>query len=127
MRDALELWLNEHPEILLAVLFGSYAAGREHASSDVDLAVATAAPLSVDERVALHLSLSRALDREVDVVDLHTAHGLILIEALQGEWLRRGDVKLLTRIATRHVYEQADFAPLLERAHRQRRQHAFYK
>ncbi len=127
MRTALELWLNERPEILLAVLFGSFASGREHAQSDVDLAIGAAGPLSIDERVALHLSLSRALDREVDIVDLHTAHGLILGEALQGEWLRRSDLNLLTRIATRHVYEQADFAPLLERAHRQRRQNAFYK
>lgn len=62
-----------HPEIELAVLFGSRARDKARANSDVDLAVRGAA-----DRLHLAAELSLSLGTEVDVVDLDT-HDLILV------------------------------------------------
>lgn len=64
-------------DVHVAVLFGSQARGRTHATSDIDLAVQGEGL----DLLALARDLSLATDREVDVVNLNRV-GYPLIESI---------------------------------------------
>lgn len=69
--------LSSHPDVRLALLFGSHARGTAGPDSDVDVAVlAPGADL-----LSLAGSLSAACDRDVDVISLHDP-GVPLLEEL---------------------------------------------
>lgn len=108
--------LERHPEIRIALLFGSLAAGKGRRDSDLDLAVAAAQPLSADQKTALIAELAQATGRPVDLVDLHTAAGLVLKEALTtGLRLRVTDKALLAELVKKMWFDEADFQPYRRR------------
>jgi len=57
----------------LIYLFGSYAKGTEHASSDIDIAYMSDVVLSDYERFMFAEELASELNRDVDLVDLKLA------------------------------------------------------
>ncbi|MBS4029894.1 MAG: nucleotidyltransferase domain-containing protein [Clostridiales bacterium] len=69
--------LADRPEVRFAYLFGSVASGRDHAGSDVDIAVRFKAGTDVMQRFNFRLALMNelpvVLNRHVDIVDLHSA------------------------------------------------------
>lgn len=65
-------------DIHFVLLFGSHARGTAGPSSDVDVALQASPEV---DRLALARDLSRALDREVDVIDLEAA-GIPLLEEI---------------------------------------------
>jgi predicted nucleotidyltransferase len=65
----LRLLLAKHPEVRVAMLFGSQARGTARDDSDIDLAVD--APEA--ELLSIGADISAALDREVDVIALDDA------------------------------------------------------
>ena len=98
------------PELSLLILYGSWSRGRQHAGSDIDLAVAGAAPLTVERRVELTLALQRTLQMEVDLVDLHTAYGVLLDQILdRGIVVLKRDPSLYAAFLIRRMGERADF------------------
>ncbi len=62
--------LQKHPQIDLAILFGSHAAGRALPTSDLDLAVAANHQLGAREKMALIDDLALAAQCPVDLIDL---------------------------------------------------------
>lgn len=76
IRKASDL-LKQKPHVLFAYLFGSYAAGRPHRSSDIDIAVYLRPDLDKMERFRLRLLLSDLLSDlfgiKVDLIDLAAA------------------------------------------------------
>ena len=58
--------LNTQPGIRLAILFGSLAAGRERADSDLDLAVDAGHRLTAGEKLVLMNKLAERTGRPVD-------------------------------------------------------------
>lgn len=74
----LEAALTAHPDVELAVAFGSVARGEASAGSDVDVAVRGAI-----DRPTLAADLSRTLGVEVDVVDLDTSDLVLLSEIVR--------------------------------------------
>jgi predicted nucleotidyltransferase len=52
--ERIRLVLKKHPQILLAVLFGSLARNAAGVDSDIDLAVSADRPLSAHEKNATH-------------------------------------------------------------------------
>jgi len=113
--------LARHPHIDLAILFGSLAAGTARPDSDLDLAVAGAAPLSPVEKRALIADLAENLGRPVDLIDLATVG-----EPLLGQILRHGRRVLgsderYARLLSRHLFDMADFAPYRSRILAERR------
>jgi predicted nucleotidyltransferase len=98
------------------VLYGSAAQGRLTQDSDVDLAVAGLTPLSLDRRLEIAAALSLALDREVDLVDLNAADGLLLCEALPGRLVFSKDVELYAALMRRMWYFREDMLPLVHRS-----------
>ena len=113
--------LDTQPGIRLAILFGSLAAGRERADSDLDLAVDAGHHLTASEKLALMAELAERTGRPVDLVDLHTVG-----EPLLGQILRHGK-KLLgggtcyANLIRRHLFDQEDFLPYRTRILAERR------
>ncbi|MFK4766393.1 nucleotidyltransferase domain-containing protein [Desulfobaculum sp. SPO524] len=105
--------LAAHPDILLGIVYGSASAGTMRADSDVDVAVLAEAPLSLEARLDIILELSLALGREVDVIDLHTAHGLILRQILtKGAVALKRSTVAYARLMKRMLFDHADMEPM---------------
>jgi predicted nucleotidyltransferase len=115
--------LRQHPNIKLCILFGSAAAGRASANSDLDIAVAAQQPLSGDEYLELMAAFSSATHREIDLLDLLSATGEILKQALsKGVIIQNLDKELCARQISRMLFNQADMMPYHDRILRERRE-----
>ena len=73
-RDAKPLagWFESHPEIELALVFGSVARGDATRSSDIGVAVQMATLLGADDKMQLIADIAAATGRPVDLIDLRT-------------------------------------------------------
>ncbi len=108
--------LDGFPTILVATLFGSAARDRMSPMSDVDIAVAGAAPLGFETRLELTVALSERLHREVDLVDLQSVSGLIMTEALcKGVLVRNTKPETYAELIKKMWYHEADFMPIYRR------------
>ncbi|MEJ5210134.1 MAG: nucleotidyltransferase domain-containing protein [Burkholderiales bacterium] len=103
--------LDAHPEIRLALLFGSLARGRAHWESDLDLAVDAGRPLTPDEHISLIEELGQALGRPVDLIDLYRAGPGLLGEILRSGARVKGTSADQARWAVRYVLDAEDFLP----------------
>lgn len=113
--------LSHHPHVELAILFGSLAVGKARPDSDIDLAVASAAPLDERKKLALITELAKTLGRPVDLIDLAEAG-----EPLLGQILRHGRRILgsdhrYARLLSKHLFDMADFMPYRRRILAERR------
>ncbi|MFO0760366.1 MAG: nucleotidyltransferase domain-containing protein [Byssovorax sp.] len=124
----LRLLLAKHPEVRVAMLFGSEARGTARHDSDIDLAVD--APEA--DLLSIDADISAALDREVDIITLddavltipmmeHLIHdGIIVYERSRGDgallrsgmlatletdrpWFSRMNDAWLARVAARGI------------------------
>ena len=114
--------LSMHPEIRLAVLFGSTATGEERAESDLDLAVEAGMPLSVEARIALIGELAEATGRPVDLIDLRTVGEPLLGQIVVHGKRLMGDDVAYAELIRRHLFDEADFMPYYHRVLAERRQ-----
>jgi predicted nucleotidyltransferase len=104
------------------MLFGSMASGKASADSDLDIAVAADQPLSAAELLQLTEEFSTATNRDIDLVDLAAATGLISQQALStGIILQNVDKDLYARMISRMLFNQADMMPYHDRILRERR------
>ena len=130
--------LTRRPEVLVAYVFGSLAQiVRPRAAevprlpdrqrppgpnSDIDVAVAAAAPMDASFRLALIDDIAMATGRPVDLIDLHAAGPLVLTRALTtGQCVLKRDPTLLARLIQKMWYLNADFMPLVRMIEDQRR------
>jgi uncharacterized protein len=108
--------LARHPSIVIAILFGSLAAGRGRNDSDLDLAVASTTPLSSQTRIQLIEELAVGLGRPVDLIDLAQTHGPLLHQILtKGRLLICSNRTRYADLLLRVVYEEADVMPYYRR------------
>lgn len=116
MNDPLHLaaqCLKEFSKVKIALVYGSFASGKFSAQSDLDLGIAAHTPLDMEDMVKVQTKLSLCTGREVDLIDLNTATGTVLKEALTtGHVLFDQDPVLFARILSRMVTEEADFGRL---------------
>jgi predicted nucleotidyltransferase len=121
-QTAIEQVLTRHPSIVVAILFGSLAAGQSRTDSDLDLAVASTTPLDPQIRIQLIEELAVALGRPVDLIDLAQTHGPILPQILtKGRLLICTDRTRYADLLLRMVYEEADVMPYYRRILAERR------
>ncbi|MGH8413479.1 MAG: type VII toxin-antitoxin system MntA family adenylyltransferase antitoxin [Gammaproteobacteria bacterium] len=113
--------LMEQPDILLATVFGSVAAGTAGVDSDLDVAVLADKPLAAIRKRQLIEMLAKASGRPVDLVDLRTAGVLLLHSALGGKRLVCRDNAIYASMLSRALFDGADFLPYHERLLRERR------
>lgn len=107
------------PQILAAIVFGSYARGAERAESDLDVAVLPSAPLDAAQTIDLIGALASQFGRPIDVIDLFTQHGAIAREAFtKGDLVYCRDRLAYAERMRRMLYDEADFLPILRSADR---------
>lgn len=114
--------LEQHPEISLAYVFGSVANGRAGPDSDVDVAVLAGAPLDAQQRIHLVSDIAVATGRPVDLVDLARVGEPLLGQILKYGVRIKGDASQHAEWMTRHVFNNEDFMPYVERMLAERRQ-----
>jgi predicted nucleotidyltransferase len=113
--------LSEHGSLEMVLLIGSYGTERMRPDSDVDLAVSIGRPMSPEERIHLTQKLAEATHRPIDLIDLETAHGLILKQALRmGKPLTLSRPATFERLLKRMIYEQEDLNPQIQHAKKSR-------
>ncbi len=84
LESLLPALLTQHlPTVHTAYLFGSQARGEALPSSDIDVAVMCAQPLSALERFDAQERLAAELDRDVDLVDLRQASTVLRMQVLR--------------------------------------------
>ena len=113
--------LASFPQLVLALVFGSVAQGRQRADSDLDIAVAADQALTVAEKVDIIAALAQHTGRPVDLVDLK-----VVSEPLLGQIVRHGrrlfgSDAAYGRLISQHLFEQADFMPYRNRVLAERR------
>ena len=113
--------LAQHPEIRLAILFGSLATGRGHHDSDVDLAIDAGQPLEIKAKIALMAQLAECTGRPVDLIDLQTVGEPLLGQILKHGKRLLGEDGLYAELIKRHVFDEADFMPYYRRILKERR------
>lgn len=113
--------LAPHPEIQLAILFGSLATGRGHHDSDVDLAIDAGQPLEIETKIALMEELAEHIGRPVDLIDLRTVGEPLLGQILKHGKRLLGEDSLYAELIKRHVFDEADFMPYYRRILKERR------
>jgi predicted nucleotidyltransferase len=114
--------LEQFPEVKTAYVFGSAAREQLTDRSDIDVAVAAETKLPLETRLTMALQLSKALHREVDLVDLQDVAGEILQQSLcQGLKLLQKDAGLHARLIQRLWFDQADLMPYRRRILAERR------
>jgi uncharacterized protein len=124
LKQAVVEVLGIQPDVVLAILFGSAAAGKERPDSDVDvdIAIDVGRTLTAVERMTLISELAGITGRPIDLVDLHT-----IGEPLLGQIIQHGERILGTdtcyaNLIRKHLFDKADFLPYRERILRERRE-----
>ena len=113
--------LAKHPEIELAIVFGSVARGHAGRDSDVDVAVQLPKQMGVDKKMQLIADIAATTGRPVDLIDLRTVGEPLLGEILKHGQRIRGEAAELVPLMQRHVYAMEDFMPYVERMLEERR------
>ena len=113
--------LARFPMLLLALVFGSVAQGRQRADSDLDIAVAANQALTAGEKMDIIAALAEQTGRPIDLIDLK-----VVAEPLLGQIVRHGRRLLGSdgaygQLISRHLFEQADFMPYRNRILAERR------
>ena len=106
----------------LAIVFGSMASGNARPDSDIDVAVRYKHALDVAQKIALIDALALVTGRAVDVIDLRVAGPIVAREALTGGRRLFGSDEVWAAQVLRTLIDYADFAPLIERTLRERRE-----
>lgn len=114
------------PDISLIILFGSTVTGRLRSDSDINIAIAGDRPFSWDRLQEIRTTLSRKLQREVDLVDLNASKGMIVYQVLtKGRVVVSKNRLLMARLMTDAVYFAADMLPLMTMVFRLRARRFF--
>lgn len=118
---AIQAVLTRFPALLLALVFGSAAQGKQRADSDLDIAVAARQALTADEKMEIIAALVERTGRPVDLIDLR-----VVAEPLLGQIVRHGRRLLGSdgaygQLISQHLFLQADFMPYRNRILAERR------
>ena len=120
--DKLAQRLAREPDLRVAIVFGSVAAGTAGFDSDVDVAVVMERRMRAERREALLQLIEQETGRPVDLVDLRDAGVAVMRAALAGgRVLVCRDPRDLDMLRSKMVTDAEDFLPGLERMLAERR------
>ncbi|MBS3964777.1 MAG: nucleotidyltransferase domain-containing protein [Methylomonas sp.] len=117
----LQAVLQGFPEIVLALVFGSVAAGKATFASDLDIAVAARQALTLEQKIRIIGALAAQTGRPIDLIDLSTVGQPLLGQIVRYGRRLRGSDAAYGQLISRHLLEQADFVPLRNRILAERR------
>lgn len=120
--EKLKTIFSEFSDIKVAILYGSFARGREKQNSDIDIALAGEKKIKIPRLLEIQAKLSKNLNREIDLIDLNIATGTVFKEAMtKGKFILNNSPLLYSEILNRMLFEQADFEPIRNRILEERR------
>ncbi len=122
LKQTLLTVLAAYPHLRLAILFGSLAAGKGRADSDIDLAVDAGRRLTAEEKMRLITDLADKIGRPVDLIDIQTIGEPLLGQVLKHGKRILGSDQHYGELIRKHVFDQADFLPYRNRILAHRRQ-----
>ena len=125
LEELIKAFLSQKESVHLAILFGSYGCGRQTPKSDVDLAIDTGSALTLENRQLLHKELTKLVEREVDLIDLRSVRGTILLEALQGKVLKKNSSDEYATLIKSAIIDKEDFGRIRDRVLKIRRENYF--
>ncbi len=115
--EALRGCLAGRTDLRFVVLFGSFAKGKAHAGSDVDLAIVPVGPFSLSDEGDLAEVVARATGRELDLVRLDRTEDIVLRrEIAHGELVWESEAGAFAVFRARAQVEWLDFEPVYTRA-----------
>lgn len=117
-----EVALARHPDIRLAYVFGSVAAGTAQDGSDVDVAVLCDGPMTAEQQIQLISDIAETTGRAVDLIDLMTVGEPLLGQILQHGVRIIGGSERHAELVFKHILNNEDFMPYVERMLAERRQ-----
>jgi len=108
------------PEIILAILFGSYGTEQQRADSDLDFAVLFNTNVDIYAEMRLLSGLTDLLGIEnIDLVNLNKASIVLQHEALSGKFIYEKDPVITSDYVERVTKYYCDYAPVLNRFDRE--------
>lgn len=113
--------LAHFPSLVLAIVFGSVARGKQRANSGFDIAVAASQALTATEKIALISALAQRTGRPVDLIDLRVAAEPSLGQIVRHGRRLQGSDNAYGQLISRHLFERADFMPYRTRLLAERR------
>jgi len=115
-------WVNKQPSIQLAILFGSFAKGKEQESSDIDIAIELDKPLTIEKKLSLLQSLGEITNRKIDLIDLKTIGEPLLNQIIQHGTMLKGTKANYIELTIKNVNMMQDFTPYIQRTLKDRRE-----
>jgi predicted nucleotidyltransferase len=107
-------FLSQDSDLLLAIVFGSMADGRNRPDSDIDIAIYPRKSLDHRKRQQLSDDIALATGRAVDLIDLTHVDGALLRQILRtGQVVFSKEPGLLGILSERLLDWQQDFEPQL--------------
>lgn len=110
---SLEGYFADQDDVALAILYGSFASGTQSDLSDVDIAVHMAQPAPVERLLDMSAELGAFCHREIDLLDLRGADGVILCQVIPQGIKLKNDPTVFARYNLRAIYYAEDFLPSL--------------
>ena len=105
-----EVYFARLSEVRLALLFGSIAGGQFNEHSDVDIAIDGS--FSLEDLLTMQRDLSILCKREIDIIDLKKAEGIILHRIMTKGLRIKNDAGLFVHYLKKALYYREDFYPL---------------
>ena len=105
----------------LAIVFGSVAKNQAEAESDLDIAINTQIPLSLEEKIEIISALAEATGRPIDLVDLREVGEPLLGQIVQHGQMMIGSPTQKAALLSKHLIDAADFSPYQTRILAERR------
>ena len=108
--------------IELAIVFGSAVTGQLRFESDLDIAVKLRHAMGVEDKMAMISALAEQTGLPIDLIDLYDPPEPLLGQILKhGHRLIGSDIHY-AQLVSRHLVEQADFMPIVNRMLKERRE-----
>ncbi len=109
-------FLADDSDLLLAIIFGSQASGKDRFDSDIDVAVYPSKALDASEQQHIADRIAVVAGRPVDLVDLSTVDGALLRQVLcTGGLLFSKQAGLLGALSERMLDWQENFEPQMQK------------
>ncbi len=120
----IQMWLKHNDEIMLAILFGSYAKGTQTSNSDLDLAIklVSGSSITASKKLDYIEQIGKLLLINIDLIDLSVVGQPLLSQIMKYGKLLKGDQLHYAELAIKNVNTGQDFLPYIKRMMSERRQ-----
>ena len=115
-------FVQQNPDIKLAIVFGSVSRGTARTDSDLDIALKMRVPISATKKLELMEALCALNGRTIDLIDLSTVGEPLLGQIIKYGSLLKGSNTEMAMLALKNVYANEDFLPYIKRTLQQRRE-----